>query len=102
MKLNKQTSSTRVVPSGLPTLVSYTSALFNDEIFRHDDHLKDRLVDHLETYVQSRIVRTDLLYKFDPRNKNNFHLYLDNHKSLALVIKTPFTLLAAYYPGIYR
>jgi hypothetical protein len=35
-----------------------------------------------------RIIRTRLLFRYDPHSKVNFHLYIDNHPDLLLVVKT--------------
>jgi hypothetical protein len=42
-----------------------------------------------------------LLHKYDPRNKANFHAYLDNIKNLCVVVKTQCALIAGFYPGLY-
>ena len=52
--------------------------------------------------MENSLKRSILLYKYDPRNKTNFHQYIDNIKSLCVVIKTPFAIIAGYYPGIFE
>lgn len=41
----------------------------------------------LENRYKSRIFRTNLLYKLDPLNKNNFHQYIDNKDNLFVLVK---------------
>lgn len=83
-------------------MIPYTNLLFNDEIFLNDPSSKERLMYHLESYASTRIKATNLVYKFDPRNKSNFHLYLDEVKNLILVIKTDSAIIAGFYPGVYK
>ena len=52
--------------------------------------------------MENPLKRSILLYKYDPRNKTNFHQYIDNIKSLCLIVKTPFAIIAGYYPGIFE
>ena len=51
--------------------------------------------------MKSPIKRSPLVYKYDPKNKTNFHQYIDNVKNLCLVVKTPFAIIAGFYPGIH-
>jgi phage anti-repressor protein len=50
--------------------------------------------------MSRKVIKTRLIYQYDKENKANFHLYIDNRRSVALIIKTEKgALLAGYYPG---
>jgi hypothetical protein len=42
-----------------------------------------------------------LLHKYDPRNKNNFHMYIDNVDKLLTVVKTKHAIIAGFYPALH-
>lgn len=43
---------------------------------------------------------TRLLYRYDPRNKTNFHEYIDGVEGLALIVKSKRGFLfGGYYSG---
>ena len=52
--------------------------------------------------MKSPLLRTSLVYKYDPKNKTNFHQYIDEVKNLCLVVKTPLTIIAGFYPGLHK
>ena len=60
------------------------------------------LVSHIEKYIQSRIARTRLLHKYDPKNNLNFHQYIDEVPTLCVVIKTKNAIISGLYPGTLR
>lgn len=52
--------------------------------------------------MRSKIKKTKLIYKFDPRNRTNFHQYIDNLNHLVLIIKTKNgVLLAGWSEGSF-
>jgi hypothetical protein len=42
----------------------------------------------LQDYAGSRIRRTRLLFRYDPHNKTNIHVYIDNIPNIVLLAKT--------------
>ena len=54
----------------------------------------------MEQRYKLKIFRTNLVYKIDPLNKNNFHQYIDNKENiLALVRLVNGYIVAAYTQG---
>lgn len=45
------------------------------------------------------IVKTKLIYKYDPLNKVSFHSYIDGHESILVLVKTVNTTIGGYYSG---
>jgi len=43
-----------------------------------------------------------LVYKYDTRNKVNFHHFIDNVPGLTLVIKTKNAIIAGFYPDVLK
>lgn len=50
--------------------------------------MKQRLIMMIESYTNREIISTKLLLKHDPRNKTNFHEYIDDQENFILVALT--------------
>jgi len=42
----------------------------------------------LSNKLNNNIKNTQLLYKFDPYNKTNFHRYIDDKKHIVIIIRS--------------
>lgn len=61
------------------------------------------MISHLENYAKkTKIRKTVFLFKYDPRNKNSFHVYVDGISSLCMVVRTKNAVIAGYYPYCYK
>lgn len=52
------------------------------------EHHKQYLLQQIEEYLGLKVSRTRVVYRYDPYNKANFHLYIDNTPNLLLLLKT--------------
>lgn len=76
--------------------------LFEGHIFEGIPQEKLNLIQHVESYGGKGILKTKLLFNFDPWNTTNFHKYIDGKGHILCVVKTANAILAAYYPGALR
>lgn len=51
--------------------------------------------------IGRNIFKTKLLYKFDGLNKVSYHSYVDNHKSLIVLVQTKNAIVGGYYSGVF-
>lgn len=53
------------------------------------DHLNEKMFmkQSIEEYTSHDVLMTELLYRFDPLNKVNFHHYFDKHEHICLVVR---------------
>lgn len=79
--------------------VHYSRTLLAADIFDRNEEDKVCLLSHISRYARKRVVKTTLLYKFDPRNNTNVHHYVDNKRGLLCVVKTANAIIAGFYPG---
>lgn len=80
----------------------YISQLFQGELIESLPLYKYKICYHLQKLQKSPIIRTRLLYKFDTKNKTNFHEYIDNQYNLLLIAKTvDDAYIVGYYSGKY-
>ena len=71
--------------------------LFQGDILNKEDDDKEYLVEMLQMKNKFTIKATNLLYKFDPLNKTNFHKYIDNKQYIVLIIRSSQDYLFGAY-----
>ncbi len=62
-------------------------ALFQHELLEYHPTYKQLLKESIEEECSARIIKSRLIYRHDPINKANFHLYIDNLENLVVIIK---------------
>jgi hypothetical protein len=73
--------------------------LFAGDIFDNDNQGRTRLISHIDSYMNNRIIKTIFLCKHDPKNLTNVHQYIDNKRGLVCIIKTEKAIVAGFYSG---
>jgi hypothetical protein len=64
-----------------------TDLLFQNDVLEGRIELKQFLRKTIEEHMRCLIVRSRLIYRFDPLCKVNFHKYIDGKEQLVLIIK---------------
>ena len=60
---------------------------FGGEILDEQPESKKYLKEVLENKYKSKLFKTQLVYKYDPLNKTNFHEYIDNKEGIFVLAK---------------
>jgi len=60
---------------------------FTGEILEGEEFDKEYLTEVIQSRLQSRILSTKLIYRYDTLNKVNFHKYIDGKENLVVLVK---------------